>query len=209
MVNFMRFILSIVGASVLTVVLFVFMNELIRADFVPEEDVEQISFELNPSVEDLPVVEEAAEIEKVAKVDTPPPPPQIERQATIAPKVPIATISGAIPDFETPTLDSESFSIAVSDRDAQPLVRIPPLMPERAEKSGHCRVRFDVSVEGAPFNVSATTCTQSLFKRAAIKSVLKWKYNPKIQEGIAVSYKGVESKITFQLMDDRGRLIPE
>ena len=82
-------------------------------------------------------------------------------------------------------------------------------MPPRAEKSGHCKVRFDVSPEGAPFNVQATYCTQSLFERASIKSVQKWKYNPKIVDGRAVARSGVESKITFKLTDERGRMIPE
>ena len=38
----------------------------------------------------------------------------------------------------------------MSDRDPQPLVRIPPIMPTRAEKSGHCRIRFDVIPEERP-----------------------------------------------------------
>jgi len=82
-------------------------------------------------------------------------------------------------------------------------------MPPRAEKSGHCTVRFDVSPEGSPFNVTAPYCTQSLFKRASVKSVEKWKYNPKIVDGRSVARSGVESKITFRLSDERGKLIPE
>jgi len=107
------------------------------------------------------------------------------------------------------TLKLPCLKIAVSDRDAQPLVRIPPIMPPRAEKSGHCRVRFDVSPEGAPFNVITTYCTSKVFDRASTKSVQKWKYNPKIVDGRPVSRTGVESKITFRLTDERGKIIPE
>jgi len=88
-------------------------------------------------------------------------------------------------------------------------VRIPPIMPPRAEKSGHCKVRFDVSPEGQPFNVVTTFCTQSVFKRPSTKSVQKWKYNPKIVDGRATARKGVETKITFRLADERGNIIPE
>ena len=106
-------------------------------------------------------------------------------------------------------IDRNKFKIVVSDRDAQPLVRIPPIMPPRAELSGHCKVRFDVSPEGAPFNVEATYCTQRLFKRAATKSVQKWKYNPKIIDGVPVMRSGIENKITFNLTDERGNVLPE
>ena len=82
-------------------------------------------------------------------------------------------------------------------------------MPPRAERSGHCKVRFDVSPEGQPFNIVSTYCTQSLFERASIKSVQKWKYKPKTVEGRSVARSGVESKITFRLTDERGKLIPE
>ena len=148
-------------------------------------------------------------IAKIKKVVTPPPPPQIERQQASQPSVAIASLEGAIPEFTTPKLDKTSFKITVSDRDAQPLVRIPPIMPPRAEKSGHCNVRFDVSPEGQPFNVNIIFCSSSVFKRASTKSVAKWKYQPKIVSGLPVSRTGVETTITFKLTDERGRLIPE
>jgi protein TonB len=39
--------------------------------------------------------------------------------------------------------------------------------------------------------------------------VTKWKYNPKIVDGRSVARMGVESKITFRLTDERGKIIPE
>lgn len=205
----MRFLIGAVIAVPLTFLLFVFMIMLISKEWVPADKSETRKFEINPQVEDLQVVRRETVIDKVTRVNTPPPPPQIERQQAVQPSEPIATLEGAIPEFEAPKIDRQSFKIAVSDRDAQPLVRIPPVMPQRAEKSGHCRVRFDVSPEGQPFNVQATYCTQSLFERASIRSVEKWKYNPKMEDGRPVARRGVESKITFQLQDERGRIIPE
>ncbi|HFE39266.1 MAG TPA: energy transducer TonB, partial [Gammaproteobacteria bacterium] len=182
---------------------------LIAGDFKPSEKPENVSFEINPTVEDIKIVQRETKIAKVRKVVTPPPPPTIERQQASQPTVAIASLEGAIPKFETPKLDRQSFKITVSDRDAQPLVRIPPIMPPRAEKSGHCDVRFSVSPEGAPFNVEAIFCTNNVFKRPSIKSVQKWKYNPKIVDGRAVARQGVRSTITFRLTDDRGNIIPE
>ncbi|HID36054.1 MAG TPA: energy transducer TonB [Ghiorsea sp.] len=189
--------------------LFVGMNALIKGEFVPQEKAEKLSFEVNAKIEEVKITRADVKVSKVQRVTTPPPPPMIERQQAAQPTVAIASLDGAIPDFVTPKLDRQSFKIAVSDRDAQPLVRIPPIMPPRAEKSGHCKVQFDVSPAGVPFNVVATYCSSSVFKRSSIKSVQKWKYNPKIVDGSAVARKGVQSQITFKLTDERGNILPE
>lgn len=207
--NIIRWIVGVPVAAFVTVGLFVLMMTLIAEEFKPQEKVASASFEINPTVEDIKVIKRETKVQQVKKVVTPPPPPQIERQQASKPQERIASLEGAIPEFEAPKIDKQNFKIAVSDRDAQPLVRIPPIMPPRAEKSGHCRVRFDVSPEGAPFNVVATYCTQNLFERATIKSVQKWKYNPKIVDGRSVARKGVENKVTYRLTDERGKIIPE
>ena len=209
MKNVIRWILGFPVAALVTVGLFVLMMTLIAEEFKPQEKLATASFDINPTVEDIKVIKRDTKVKQVKKVVTPPPPPTIERQQAAKPQERIASLEGAIPDFEAPKSDRKNFKIAVSDRDAQPLVRIPPIMPPRAEKSGHCRVKFDVSPEGAPFNVMTTFCTQRLFERATIKSVQRWKYNPKIVDGRAVARNGVENKVTYRLTDERGRIIPE
>jgi len=207
--NIIRWIVGVPVAAFVTIGLFVLMMTLIAEEFKPQEKVASASFEINPTVEDIKVIKRETKVQQVKKVITPPPPPMIERQQAAKPQERIASLEGAIPEFEAPKIDRQNFKIAVSDRDAQPLVRIPPIMPPRAEKSGHCRVRFDVSPEGAPFNVITTFCTQKLFERATIKSVQKWKYNPKIVDGRSVARKGVENKVSYRLTDERGKIIPE
>ena len=207
--NIIRWVLGIPVAAIVTISLFVLMMTLIAEEFKPQEKLASSSFEINPTVEDIKVIKRETKVQKVKKVITPPPPPTIERQSAAKPQERIASLEGAIPEFEAPKIDKQNFKIQVSDRDAQPLVRIPPIMPPRAEKSGHCKARFDVSPEGAPFNVTTTYCTQRVFERATIKSVQKWKYNPKIVDGRSVSRTGVETKVSFRLQDERGRTIPE
>lgn len=204
-----RWIVGIPLAAFFTFLLFLGMKALITGDFKPQKKLAAANFDINPQVEDIKVVIRETKVQEIKKVVTPPPPPQIERQQAAKPTESIASLEGAIPEFEAPKIDRSSFKIQVSDRDAQPLVRIPPIMPPRAEKSGHCKVKFDVSPEGQPFNVISTFCTQRLFERSSIKSVQKWKYNPKIVDGRPTARSGVESQITFKLTDERGRLIPE
>ena len=70
-------------------------------------------------------------------------------------------------------------------------------------------MRFDVSPEGAPFNITATYCSQRVFERPSVKAVTKWKYNPKVVDGRSVSRSGVETKISYRISDERGKIIPE
>ena len=207
--NFLRWFLGIPFAALVVVGLFMLMISLISAEFEAQERSENASFELNPVIEDIETLKRETRVERVQQVQTPPPPPQIERAQADKPTERIASLEGAVPDFEAPKIDRSEFKIAVSDRDAQPLVRIPGQMPPNAEKSGHCTVRFDVSPDGQPFNVQTTFCTQSIFKRPTIKSVERWKYQPKIENGVAVSRTGVENRVTYRLTDERGNIIPE
>jgi protein TonB len=39
----------------------------------------------------------------------------------------------------------------------------------------------------------------TIFNRSAIQAVSKWKYNPKIENGVAVERPGVRQRIKFQL----------
>ncbi|RZV39818.1 MAG: energy transducer TonB, partial [Acidimicrobiales bacterium] len=72
-------------AFLVTTGLFILMMVLIKGDFKPEEKPEQVSFEINPKVEDIKVVARETKIAQVRKVVTPPPPPQIERQQATQP----------------------------------------------------------------------------------------------------------------------------
>ena len=101
-----------------------------------------------------------------------------------------------------PDSAGDQVSFDVSDRDAQPLVRIPPQYPPRAAErglEGHCTMSFDVTPDGTPTNIVATECTSSLFERTSVRAVERWRYEPKIQEGTAVWRRGVVTRIDYQL----------
>ena len=72
--------LAIIPAAIVTVVLFVLMMSLISEEFKPQDKLELAAFEINPKVEDVQLLERETKITKIQKIETPPPPPQIERQ---------------------------------------------------------------------------------------------------------------------------------
>ena len=207
--SFKRLAPSAVLAVGVTGLITLGMAAMIHTEFTPQDKKASLILEINPQVEEPPVMKRAERKLEVKRVETPPPPPKIEQVGAEEPTMEIVSLEGDVPDFVMPEIDQTDFVITVSDRDPQPLVRIAPIMPPRAEKSGHCRVRFDVSAEGAPFNVQATYCTQSLFERATVKSVQRWKFNPKIVNGRPVAMRGVENRVSYRLTDERGNIIPE
>ena len=97
----------------------------------------------------------------------------------------------------------------LQDADVKPCVRVPPVMPAQATKSGHCKMIFDVSKIGRPTNIRATQCTEPHFENPSIESVSWWFYNPKVERGTAVSALNIESKMSFRLTNEDGKIIDE
>jgi len=187
------------------------MAALIATEFTPQDKIATASFEINPRVEDIPDHKRTERPDPLQEVETPPPPPQIERAKSEKPKEGEVVVAGRTPEFPPPEIDTTVFEIVVSDRDAQPLVRIPPNFPPRfmqGHHSGYCKVRFDVSPDGLPFNVQITSCTSRQLENASTKSVQRWKYSPKIINGRAVARNNVETTIRFALNDERGQPLP-
>jgi len=92
---------------------------------------------------------------------------------------------------------------AGSDRDVVPLVRIAPDYPQRALQrglEGWVRVQFTITVTGTvkdPVVVEAEP--KNIFDDAALKSIARWRYNPKVEDGAPVERVGVQTIIRFQL----------
>lgn len=178
------------------------MRTLISTDYKFEEtDEEMVVIELAPDVSPPEIRDREIKPETVDEVEPPPPPPQIEKQAAATPKESLAAISGAIPDFEAPDISGDNFRFQVSDRDARPIVAIPPQYPPNAASrgtEGDCLTIFDVSADGRPFNIRFGACP-SVFQSSSRRAVEKFKFEPKIVDGQAVSRSGVEYEFKYRL----------
>ncbi|MEE2567372.1 energy transducer TonB [Hyphobacterium marinum] len=203
MQTIVRLVVGIPIAAIVTFALFMLMRVLIFTDVAfDEEERPDLRFDINPEVERLNARSRDTSIEDVNRVDPPPPPPQIERQAADLPTESLTTIVGRIPEFEAPQLNNNNVSFNVSDRNAQPLVRIPPNYPPRAAErglEGTCTMQFDVTPDGTPTNIVATSCTSSMFERASIRAVERWRYSPKVENGVPVARRGVVTDIEFRM----------
>ncbi len=205
MASIIRLLIGIPIASVVTFLLFLLMDRLIFTDELElEDESEDIVISIAEEVDELQANVRELTIDDVPEVTPPPPPPQIERQAAEQPNEDMSTIVGEIPEFEAPTLSGNDVNFSVSDRDAQPLVRIEPQYPMRAAErgvEGTCTVTFDVTPDGVTTNISILSCSSSLFQRDSIRAVERWRYQPKIVDGVAVRRTGVVTEFNFQLAD--------
>ena len=89
------------------------------------------------------------------------------------------------------------------DRDVMPVVRFPPEYPARAQTrgvEGWVQIRFTITAAGTvrdPVVVAAEP--QGVFEDAALKAIERWRYNPRIDRGVAVERVGLQTVIRFEL----------
>jgi len=163
MKTLMRFGIGLPLAGIVTIGLTTAMAAMIATEFKAEEKLETLDFQINPLVEDEPLEIEVTKLDDFKEVEIPPAPPETGTADTamviIEPYVP-APYMADIPD------DIVLTDFTPADTDEQPILRFPPSMPQRADRSGHCNVRFNVSAQGVPYDIETTYCTQSLFQRA-------------------------------------------
>jgi TonB family protein len=101
---------------------------------------------------------------------------------------------------------SESGSMAtVTDRDIVPLERVNPDYPLRAlarGMEGWVHIEFTVSETGAVVNpVVVDASRDGIFEDAALKAITRWRYEPKVENGVGVQRQGLQTIIRFQLRD--------
>ena len=142
---------------------------------------------------------------KERKPDKPPPPEQPPpdmpqpQQDSVDPNVETIAIS-AVPAGADISIDG--FGLAVSDGDYLPIVKVSPVYPRRALSrgiEGYVIVEFTVTAAGTVKNPIVIESTSSLFEKAAVNAALKFKYKPRVVDGVPIEVKGVRNKITFKL----------
>jgi protein TonB len=91
------------------------------------------------------------------------------------------------------------------DRDIIPLVRVNPDYPPQALTrglEGWVKVQFTVTAAGTvrdAFVVAADP--RSIFDDAALRAIARWRYNPRVLNGVPAERVGMQTVIRFQLED--------
>ena len=190
---------AVIGGAAMTFVAFAFMQYLIsgeqRAPVKPGGD---IIVEIFQAPED-------SKVRHIQKIQPPPPMPKVPQKAP-----PLDTSADpvlAISDFTPVTIDDFGGDINNTINrptgDATPIVRINPKYPTTAARDGiegWVQLSFSISPTGEVIDpVVINAEPKRTFDREAIRAIKRWKYRPKVIEGVAQLQTGQTVQLDFKL----------
>lgn len=144
--------------------------------------------------------------EKPQEPDVPPDLPEPEFEAP--------DVSGDALNMTAPVAKAEmdvgGNSLAFSEGEYLPIVKVPPEYPSTALSrgiEGFCTVVYTVTETGTtrdPQPIESECVTKdgkptSVFNRASVKAALKFKYKPKVVDGKPVEVPGVKNRFTYTM----------
>ena len=133
--------------------------------------------------------------------DQPPAPPRMDFNQNLN----ADAVAGVIVPIVDATMEllADDLGSGGSDRDVVPMVRVEPQYPMSAKQKGiegWVELVYTITKLGTVTDIIVTAANAgTIFNRSAIQAVSKWKYNPKIENGVAVERPGVRQRIKFQL----------
>lgn len=199
--QFIRLILAGVLAVAITGGLFALMTFLIHTDGKPPEEQEENRI-VDITMPDVSV-EARYETPKPDKPDEPEqPPPDLPDVDIETPDVDIGNLSVGTPVAQA-NLKVGGLGGFSSDGEYLPIVKVQPVYPRRALQrgiEGYVIVEFTVTQTGQtrdPVVVEANP--PKIFDKAAINAALKFKYKPRVVDGVAIEVPGVQNKISFAI----------
>jgi len=133
--------------------------------------------------------------------DEPPPmePPTVQPNDLVAE----ASSIGFKADLSADTGLSGGLALESGDGEYLPIVKVAPIYPRRALSrgiEGYVIVEFVVTKQGSvkdPVVVEAKP--EGVFDQAAKDAAKKFKYKPRVIDGLATEVSGVQNKITFKM----------
>lgn len=96
--------------------------------------------------------------------------------------------------------------LQATDGEYLPIVKVAPIYPRRALSrgiQGYVILQYTVTKQGTvkdPVVVEAQP--KNIFNNVAIKSALRYKYKPRVIDGVPVEVKGVRTKIIFEIANE-------
>lgn len=199
MLHALRIPVAALAGAAFTSGMFWLLWSLVETSFEAGERAEAQRIEFSRMRRDTEV---ATKRDEKVERERPPPTPETPRMAFSAGGIE-NNVAALAPVVDARGTMSRMSMSAGSDRDVIPLVRINPDYPPRALSrglEGWVQVQFTITATGTvkdPIVVNAEP--KNIFDDAALKAIARWRYNPKVEAGVAVERVGVQTIIRFQL----------
>jgi protein TonB len=201
--SFGRYSLSIVLAVIVTLLLLWSMQRLITGGENAMTDAPRGNvLDFIRLKKDETVQTKERKPQKPPKPETPPPLMQQPQMQQTNPNAETVSISFDA-DIGASSGLSGGISLDGGDGEYLPIVKVAPIYPRRAQSrgiEGFVIIEFTVTKNGSvrdPQVVQAEP--EGIFDRAAMDAAMKFKYKPRIVDGVAMEVAGVQNKISFQI----------
>ncbi len=201
----LRFPIALIGALAISVTVFGVLRVMTNVRGKIGEVSSAVKIEFTRLRQDTEVKEKRRDKAERSKAQQTPPPPQVTAART---KLDPGDSAGDITAIATlveqqAALSGDLSSSGGADREAMPLVRIEPEYPINARQNGiegWAVVEFTVSAAGTVKDaVVIASEPGTVFDRAALSAVTKWKYNPKIVDDRPVERSGIKVRFDFEM----------
>jgi len=206
--NDSRFLVSLLLGVAVTLVLFFIMQALIDSGdqaYRSDSDGQIMEFVRIKDDESLSL-KDRRKPKKPEPPKEPPPPPKmiVEKQA----KPTMNKVKIDIPNIDLPTIAGGGPFLGnwagnpLAEGDVLPIVRIDPQWPREALVEGiegYVIVEVIIAADGSVASaVVIESVPRRLFDRNVIRAVLKWKFKPRIINGVAVERRAIQ-RLDFSL----------
>ena len=201
-----RWAISMGIAAGVTLGLFFFMSVLIATGETLSERVSVVKV-VDATMPDI-------ELEVIEEIDKPEPIEELTEEQPELQEKQISLDSGPSLNIERATIDIDTglqltnASINATDGDYLPLVAIAPQYPTRAAQrgiEGWCLVSFTVSGLGSVVEETITVVDAEppqIFNRSSVRAAARFKFQPRVEDGIGVDVSGVQYLFRYQLEDN-------
>jgi protein TonB len=202
---FPRHIIAAGLALIITTGLFLVMHSLISMKGSDLDDLgPTFSVDFVRVKRDEQVNEKKRKMPEKKQLDDQPPPPPMNLAPNLQPAQELVGIDIGI-NVDLNVGDGTGFVVAQADTEIVPLVRIDPQYPIRAEErgiEGWVELEFTIGETGAVIAARVLNAKpKGIFDRSALRAIKRWKYNPKVEDGVAMEQPGVTVRLVFNLQD--------
>lgn len=198
-----RLLGAFAAACGVTFALFYLMQSLIGVEGKLDESKAPRVVDFVRVVRSEVIKQKTREAPKKVALDDTPPPPDMSTDSSTSLDTDSIGVAAVVEEQSSEGSGGGALSLMSADGDAVPLVRVPPQYPERAAQrgiEGRVLVEFTISKSGSVKDAKVIAAEPSdIFNAAAVKSVLQWKYNPKIENGKPVEQRGIRTSVVFKL----------
>ena len=190
---------AVIGGAAMTFIAFAFMQYLISGEQrAPIKLGDDITVEIFQAPED----KQTTHIKRIPPPPTPKVPPKAPPRVTPS-NEPITAISTAPPIVIDRFGDDMKQTLTRPTGDASPIVRINPKYPTSAARDGiegWVQLSFNISPTGEVIDATVVNSEpKRIFDREALRAIKRWKYRPKVIEGVAQLQTGQTVQLDFKL----------